>query len=169
MGLLCPKCRTQYLALLNFIWLASAYQSNLSRFLCRALLPLSKFVLPHKLALSANLLRVHLIPSSRSLIKVFLKAGPNIKLWATPFVNFSLHIFTGKLILANNNMKPVNFIKTKYSPPLPLSPREFVYHFYYYSNSTTQQKQCCSGIFTSDLEQLLLKFQVKCFFPKLVW
>ncbi|KAK4807043.1 hypothetical protein QYF61_018384 [Mycteria americana] len=86
MGLLWPKCRTLHLALLNLIQLTSAHRSSLSRSLCRAFLPSSRSTLPHNLVSSANLLRVHSIPSSRSLIKILNRTGPNTEPWGTPLV-----------------------------------------------------------------------------------
>ncbi|KAK4824318.1 LOW QUALITY PROTEIN: hypothetical protein QYF61_013593 [Mycteria americana] len=47
-----------------------------------AQIPLS--TLPHNLVSSANLLRVHSIPSSRSLIKMLNRTGPNTEPWGTP-------------------------------------------------------------------------------------
>ncbi|KAK4810855.1 hypothetical protein QYF61_008827 [Mycteria americana] len=85
-GLLRPKCRTRHLALLNLIQLASAHRSSLSRSLCRAFLPSRRSTLPHNLVSSANLLRVHSIPSSRSLIKILNKTDPNTEPWGTPLV-----------------------------------------------------------------------------------
>ncbi|KAK4827132.1 hypothetical protein QYF61_014526 [Mycteria americana] len=86
MGLLWPKCRTLHLALLNLIQLTSAHPSSLSRSLCRAFLASSRSTLPHNLVSSANLLRVHSIPSSRSLIKILNRTGPNTEPWGTPLV-----------------------------------------------------------------------------------
>ncbi|KAK4822563.1 hypothetical protein QYF61_016132 [Mycteria americana] len=57
-----------HLALLNLTQLTLAHRSSLSRSLCRAFLPSSRSTLPHNLVSSANLLRVHSIPLSRSLI-----------------------------------------------------------------------------------------------------
>ncbi|KAK4826053.1 hypothetical protein QYF61_004168 [Mycteria americana] len=42
--------------------------------------------LPHNLVSSANLLRVHSIPSSRSLIKILNRTGPNSEPWGTALV-----------------------------------------------------------------------------------
>ena len=68
------KCRTWHLALLKLTQLASAHQSSLSRSLCRAFPPSSRGVpFPPNLVSSANLLREHSIPSSRSLIKMLNK------------------------------------------------------------------------------------------------
>ncbi|KAK4813748.1 LOW QUALITY PROTEIN: hypothetical protein QYF61_023684 [Mycteria americana] len=47
-------------------------------------LPSSRSTLPPKLVSSANLLRVHSIPSSRSLIKILNKTGPKTEPWGTP-------------------------------------------------------------------------------------
>ncbi|KAK4811045.1 hypothetical protein QYF61_015749 [Mycteria americana] len=80
------SCRTLHLALLNPIQLTSAHRSSLSRSLCRAFLPSSRSTLPHNLVSSANLLRVHSIPSSRSLIKILNKTGPKTEPWGTSLV-----------------------------------------------------------------------------------
>ncbi|KAK4825193.1 hypothetical protein QYF61_025121 [Mycteria americana] len=80
------QCSTQHLALLNLIQLALAHRSSLSRSLCRAFLPSSRSTLPHNLVSSANLLRVHSIPSSRSLIKLLNRTGPKTEPCGTPLV-----------------------------------------------------------------------------------
>ncbi|KAK4828313.1 hypothetical protein QYF61_025325 [Mycteria americana] len=77
---------TQHLALLNLTQLVLAHPSSLSRSLCRAFLPSSRSTLPHNLVSSANLLRVHLIPSPRSLIKILNRTGPDTEPWGTPLV-----------------------------------------------------------------------------------
>lgn len=69
MGFLWLKCRTWHLFSLYLIQSASAHQSSLSRSLCRAFLISGRLTLPVHLVLSANLLSVHSIPSSRSSIK----------------------------------------------------------------------------------------------------
>ncbi|KAK4827727.1 LOW QUALITY PROTEIN: hypothetical protein QYF61_021155 [Mycteria americana] len=51
-----------------------------------AFLPSSRSTLPHDLVSSANLLRVNSIPSSRSLIKMLNRTGPNAEPWGTPLV-----------------------------------------------------------------------------------
>ncbi|KAK4829093.1 hypothetical protein QYF61_002044 [Mycteria americana] len=84
-------CRTQHLALLNFIQLASAHRSSLSRSPCRAFLLSSRSILPPNLVSSANLLRVHLIPLSRSLIKILNRTGPSTEPSGTPLVT-SCHL-----------------------------------------------------------------------------
>ncbi|KAK4832380.1 LOW QUALITY PROTEIN: hypothetical protein QYF61_022235 [Mycteria americana] len=86
MGFLWPKSRTLHLALLNLIRLASAHRSSLSRSLCRAFLPSRRSTLPHNSVSSANFLRVHSIPLSRSLIKILNRTGPNTEPWGTPLV-----------------------------------------------------------------------------------
>lgn len=67
MGWLWPKCRTQNVALLNLIQLAFAHGPSLSRFLCKAFLPWSRTTFLPNLVLSANILRLHSMPSSRLL------------------------------------------------------------------------------------------------------
>ncbi|KAK4817624.1 LOW QUALITY PROTEIN: hypothetical protein QYF61_021527, partial [Mycteria americana] len=51
-----------------------------------AFLPSSRSTLPHNLVSSANLLRVHSIPLSRSLIKILNRTGPSTEPWGTPLV-----------------------------------------------------------------------------------
>ncbi|KAM9656072.1 uncharacterized protein ACIBXB_008597 [Morphnus guianensis] len=85
-GVAVTKCRTRHLALLNLIQLASAHPSSLSRSLCRAFLPSSRSTLPPNLVSSANLLTVHSIPLSKSLIKTLNRMGPNTEPWGTPLV-----------------------------------------------------------------------------------
>ncbi|KAK4828634.1 hypothetical protein QYF61_000282 [Mycteria americana] len=72
---------TQHLALLNLIQLTSPIDPA-----CPAFLPSSRSTLPHNLVSSANLLRVHSIPLSRSLIKVVNRTSPNTEPWGTPLV-----------------------------------------------------------------------------------
>ena len=60
--------------------------SNLSRSLWRAFLPLNRLTLLANLVSSANLLRVHSIPSSRSSIKILNKMGSSTNPWGTPLV-----------------------------------------------------------------------------------
>jgi len=78
--------RTWNLALLKLVQVASAQLSSLSRSLCRALLPSSTLALPPNMESSANLLREHSIPSSRSLIKILNKTGLKTEPWGTPLV-----------------------------------------------------------------------------------
>ncbi|KAM9656645.1 uncharacterized protein ACIBXB_008917 isoform 1-T1 [Morphnus guianensis] len=85
-GVAVTKCRTWHLALLNLIQLASAHRSSLSRSLCRAFLPSSRSTLPPNLVSSANLLRVHSNPSSKSSIKILNRTGPSTEPWGTPLV-----------------------------------------------------------------------------------
>jgi len=74
--LLWPKCRIQHLVLLNFIPLASTQQSSLSRSRCRAFFPSGRSTFPPSLGSSANFLRMHLISSSRSSIKILKRTSP---------------------------------------------------------------------------------------------
>ncbi|KAK4813337.1 hypothetical protein QYF61_026500 [Mycteria americana] len=74
------------LSLVDLIQLALAHRSSLSRSLCRAFLPSSRSTLPHNLVSSANLLRVHSIPSSWSLIRILNRTGPNTEPWGTSLV-----------------------------------------------------------------------------------
>ena len=91
MGLLWPKCRTQPLAFLNLIQFALAHRSSLSRSLCRAFLHSSRLTLPPNLVSSADLLREHSIPSSRSLIKMF--SAKLLSSWVVPSLYWCLGLF----------------------------------------------------------------------------
>lgn len=55
-----------------------------SRSLCKVSHPSRESTAPPNLALSANSWRMHLIHTSRSLIKVLNRARPAIELWGTP-------------------------------------------------------------------------------------
>lgn len=77
MLLLSTKFRTQDLALLYLIELVPAHQPSLFRLLYRTFLPSSKSTLPPNLVSTVNLLRVHSIPFSRSLIKVLKRTDPS--------------------------------------------------------------------------------------------
>ena len=74
--------------LLAVIPLASSQKSSLSRSLCRALLPSGRLILLANLVLSANLLRMHSVPSSRSSIKILKRMGPSTDPWGGPLVTF---------------------------------------------------------------------------------
>ncbi|RMC07426.1 hypothetical protein DUI87_16894 [Hirundo rustica rustica] len=50
-----PMCKTQHLALLNLMQLASVHQSSMSRSLCRAFLPSSRSTLPIELGVVCKL------------------------------------------------------------------------------------------------------------------
>ena len=62
------------------------HRSSLSRSLCSALLPSGRSTLPPSLVSSANLLRVHSIPSSRSSMKMLNRSSPSTEPWGTPLV-----------------------------------------------------------------------------------
>lgn len=64
----------------------STHQSILSRSLCRAFLASSRLTPPPNLVTSANLLKVHPIPSSRSSVKILNRASPNADHWETSLV-----------------------------------------------------------------------------------
>ena len=100
LGLLCHRCRTQHLALLNFIQLASAHWSSLSRSSCRAFLHSSRSTHAPNMVSSVNLLRLHSITSSRSSIKILKRTGLSTKSWGTPLVTglqLDLTLFTTTL------------------------------------------------------------------------
>lgn len=81
-AILWPKCSTQYLSLLNVVQFESAHQSSPSRSFCSTLLHSKRSTIPPNLVLSTILLRVHLISSSRSLVKT-AKLVPRIAATAT--------------------------------------------------------------------------------------
>ncbi|KAK4810817.1 hypothetical protein QYF61_008789 [Mycteria americana] len=85
-GVVVTKVQDLALGLVESHTIASAHRSSLSRSLCRDFLPSSRSTLPHNLVSSANLLRVHSIPLSRSLIKILNRTGPNTEPWGTPLV-----------------------------------------------------------------------------------
>jgi len=70
--------------LLNVIPFTSAQRSNLSRSLWGASLPSGRSTLPPSLVSSANLLKVHSIPLSRSSVKILNKTCPSTDPWGTP-------------------------------------------------------------------------------------
>lgn len=59
----------------------AAYSSILSSSSCRVALPPKVSTFPLSLAFSANFIRIDLIPSSRSLMKILNRHGPNIDPW----------------------------------------------------------------------------------------
>jgi len=63
-----------------------AHLLGLSRFLRMASLLSSMSALSPSLVSSANLLRLHSIPSSRSLIKMLNRSGPSSEPWGTPLM-----------------------------------------------------------------------------------
>ena len=76
-----PMCRTLHLALLNFLRFTWAHSSSLSRSLWMASLPSSKSIASLSLVSFANLLRMHSIPVSMSLIKILNSIGCSIDPW----------------------------------------------------------------------------------------
>ena len=75
-GLLLPKCNALHLALLNLIRFIWAHFSSLSRSLWMTFLPSSVSTAVLSSVSSANLLRVHVIPLSMTLIKMLKSIGP---------------------------------------------------------------------------------------------
>jgi len=86
-------CRTLHWALPNFMRLAWAHFSSLSRSLWMASLPSSVSTAPLSLVSSANLLRVHSIPLSVSPTKMLNNTGPSTNPCGTPLV-INLHLET---------------------------------------------------------------------------
>lgn len=72
-----PRCRTQYLPLLNFIPLVITQRSNLSESLCKA----SSLSGESTTSLILDLLRMHSTAASRSLIDMLNRIGPRIEPW----------------------------------------------------------------------------------------
>lgn len=83
-GVVATKMQNPELVLLNLKPLASTHWSR-SR--CRALLPSSRSTLIPNSVLSTNLLRVHLIPLSRSLMKTLNRTGSRAKPWGAAQVS----------------------------------------------------------------------------------
>ena len=112
LGLFFPRCRTLHISLLNFMKFLSAHFSSLSRSLWMAAQLCGVLVTCPSFVSSANLVRLHSVPSSRSLMKVLNRTGPSIyswgpllvtglqldfvplitTLWAWPFSQFSIHV-----------------------------------------------------------------------------
>ena len=86
MGLFFPRCRTLHLPLLNLIRFLSAQLSSLSSSHWMAAQPSGVSTTPPSLVSSANLLRVHSNPSSRSLMKKLNKIGPSTDPWGSPLL-----------------------------------------------------------------------------------
>ncbi|XP_068788224.1 uncharacterized protein [Struthio camelus] len=84
MGLFLPRCRTLHLPLLNFRRVLSAQLSSLSRSLGMAAQSSGVSAPPPSSVSAANLLRVHSVPSSRSLMNTLNKSGPRTDPWGTP-------------------------------------------------------------------------------------
>lgn len=96
MGVVCPKCRTWHFVWLNLPQLSSVHGPDLSRSLCSAFLFSCRSTLAPNLVWSANLLRVHSIPKSKSSVKMLnrTKAEP----WGTPPLSGPSHPTTFLLI-----------------------------------------------------------------------
>lgn len=80
LALPCPRCRIRRLDFFNSMPLMIAQLSNLCRSLCKASYPWRESAAPPCLVLTANLLRVHSTPTSRSLIETLNRTGP----WLSP-------------------------------------------------------------------------------------
>ena len=87
LGLPWSKCKTLHFALLNLIRFRWANFLNLSRFLWMASLPSAVSTAPLSLVSSANLLRVHSIPSPMPLIKMLKSIRPKTDSWGTPLIS----------------------------------------------------------------------------------
>ena len=75
------RCRTLHFPLLNFMRFPSVHLSSLSRFLRMAAWPSGISGTPHSFVSSADLLKVHSVPSSRSSMKMLNGTGPSINPW----------------------------------------------------------------------------------------
>ena len=80
-----PTCKTLHLSFLNFIRFLLAHSSSLSRSSCRVALPYKVSTSALSLISLENFIRVHLVPSSRSLLKLLNSVRPSINPWETPF------------------------------------------------------------------------------------
>ena len=86
LGLHQLKCSILYLPLLNLIRLLWIHFSSLLRFLWKASLLSIVSTAPLRLVSPTNLLRVHSIPLSRSLINMLRSTGPMMDPWGTGLV-----------------------------------------------------------------------------------
>ncbi|KAK4826465.1 hypothetical protein QYF61_009192, partial [Mycteria americana] len=76
-----PRCRTLHLALLNLLRFTQAHFSSLPRSLWMTSHPSGMSTAPLSLVSSANLLKVHLISLSMSLMKILNSTGPTVDLY----------------------------------------------------------------------------------------
>jgi len=81
-----PSCKTLHFSMLHFIRFLLAHSSSLSRSFCRVALSPTVSTSPRSLVSLANFIRVSLIPSSTSLMKILNNVGPNIDSCRTPLV-----------------------------------------------------------------------------------
>ena len=86
MGLFFTRYRTRHFPWLSFRRFLWAHFSGLSRPLWMAADALGVSAAPHSFAFCANLLRVHFVPSLRSLTKMLNNFGPTINPWSTSLV-----------------------------------------------------------------------------------
>lgn len=89
--------QVQILVLVELHKVLGSHSSSLSRSSCRVGLPPKVFTFPLSLVFSANFIRIHLIPSSRPLMKILNRHGPYIDPWGTPLVTgcqFEKELFT---------------------------------------------------------------------------
>jgi len=91
LGLPWPRCNSLYFALSYLIRFLLAHFSNLSRSLWMTSLPSVVSTALLTLVSSANLLRLHLIPHSVSLIKRLKSTNSKTDPWGTPLVS-SLYV-----------------------------------------------------------------------------
>ena len=85
-GLCSLRCKTLHLSLLNFIKFLLTHSSSLSMSSCRVAVPSEVFISSLSLISLANFVMVHLISSSRWLMKIFDSIGPYIDCCGTPLV-----------------------------------------------------------------------------------
>jgi len=90
LGLLRPKCNTLRLALLNLTRFLCAHFLSKSMFLWMASLSSTVSAAPLIVVSSANLLRVHSILLSMSVIKMLKRSNPSTDPWETPHVTISI-------------------------------------------------------------------------------
>lgn len=79
-----PRCRTSHFPFLNFMRFFSALFSFLSRSLWKAVHPSGVLATPSSFVLSMNLLKVHFVPSYKSLMRLLDSTGPSVDSWDTP-------------------------------------------------------------------------------------
>ena len=97
-----PRCRTLRLTFLNFAGFTQDLFPRLSRSFWMASLPSSESTAPHSLVSSVNLLRVHAILLSMSLMKILSSICLSTDPWETPPVtgfHFDIELFTRTLCM----------------------------------------------------------------------
>ena len=111
LGLPWPRCKTLHFTLLNLIWLTWTHLSSVSMSFWMASLPPALSTVLPRLVSSAILLRVQLIPSYMSLIKMLKSTSPKTDAWGTPLVT-NLHL----------DIEPLTTTLSETFQPIPYPP-----------------------------------------------